>query len=236
MKSIGYIYSAARHRCSCFQYNKHVKNFMHSTYKSFPAAIGIGALLFFCGCARNVQPRESPTAQSEKKSPATVQRRQDVRKPLCEARNYPLPEPTTEEVNIPNYRQCYRLEKQLVDAAAIGDTAGIKKTLTNGAHPEGTYYQSVSALEAAAAGGHLEAATLLLEYGAAVDRIGHLGSTALTAAASEGRLSIVRLLVENGADVCLGDAGETAIDIAKDRRKQEVVDYLTSIRPRGCAV
>lgn len=160
--------------------------------------IFVCGLLFLGGCARNVHSRElSPVLESN--DSGGLQLRHDARKTLCEARNYALPDPTGDDLNVPNYRQCYFLQKQLVEAAVKGDTAEIEKALANGAHPDGTYYQSVASLQAVAAGGHFEAATLLLENGADVNRIGHLGSTALKAAASEGKLNLVRLLVESGA-------------------------------------
>ena len=61
--------------------------------------------------------------------------------------------------------------------------------------------------------GHVEAARLLLEKGAAVDAQDENGVTPLMTACEEGHVEVARLLLEKGADRTLADKeGRTALD------------------------
>lgn len=72
---------------------------------------------------------------------------------------------------------------------------------------------------------------MLIDAGADVNIATKTKSTALMAAASAGRVSIVELLVTKGADPMLKNSkGQTALDVAVKREKEDVVKYLKSIQ------
>jgi uncharacterized protein len=87
-------------------------------------------------------------------------------------------------------------------------------------------------INAAAAGRrvdrHVEIVRLLIERGCPVDGRGSdRGHTALHEAAYNGDIELVRFLLDRGADPSLrtGD-GQTALDVARDQHKHEVVRLL----------
>jgi ankyrin repeat protein len=75
---------------------------------------------------------------------------------------------------------------------------------------------------------------LRFRHGVAVDAITTDGITALLLASSRGYLPIVKLLVEAGADIEIADKdGRTAIEIARDKDRTAVVEYLESALKDG---
>lgn len=69
---------------------------------------------------------------------------------------------------------------------------------------------------------------LHIARGVLLDSRDSAGRTALMLAASEGRVEICRLLLDGGADPALIDAdGQTALELARDRGRDAVVDILT---------
>jgi hypothetical protein len=88
-----------------------------------------------------------------------------------------------------------------------------------GAWTSGPEIMEITALQAAAGGGHRGTVEILLIAGADIDATGlsFLGRTALQAAAENGHGEIVRLLLEAGADVnalALSREGRTALQAA----------------------
>ena len=86
----------------------------------------------------------------------------------------------------------------------------------------------MSQLYVACTKGHVDAARLLLDNGAAVDRARpHDGMTPLWAACAKGQVDAARLLLDRGADVdrALKD-GNTPLSIAKRYRHSSIVALL----------
>ena len=103
--------------------------------------------------------------------------------------------------------------------------------LESGAKVESTDVKRNTALHNAAWNGKLNACRLLLDRGAKVDSLNIWNSTPLHYAALKGHLSVVKLLVERGADVRLkNDEGLTASEWARKEAKEDVADWLDSVR------
>jgi ankyrin repeat protein len=85
----------------------------------------------------------------------------------------------------------------------------------------------VSAVQAAAAGGHMEIVQLLVDSGADVNTQGGLYGSAVQAAAAGGHMEIVQLLVDSGADVnTQGGYRGSAVQAAAERGHMEIVQLL----------
>lgn len=72
-------------------------------------------------------------------------------------------------------------------------------------------------LHPASSQGHLDIASLLFACGATVNAVGGLGETSLIIAAKFGRLPVVKRK----------RLGKTALDYAKESKRNNVVEYLT---------
>ena len=71
---------------------------------------------------------------------------------------------------------------------------------------------------------------IALNSGSDLNEIGPFGTAALHDAASNGHFEVVRLLVEQGADVALrSQSGRTALELAREAGRAEIVAYLESI-------
>ena len=98
----------------------------------------------------------------------------------------------------------------MCNAAAAGNLAELQQALDSGADPNvlvpakkadgGDLKYETTVLVAAAAEGQLEAAALLLDHAASLDKPDSFGSTPLMAAASRGHVAMVGLLLERGVD------------------------------------
>jgi ankyrin repeat protein len=86
----------------------------------------------------------------------------------------------------------------------------------------------ITALGAAVKSGHIKIINFLLQKGATVNMdANRYGETALHIAARQGNHVIVELLVNANANIyARNGTGLTALDIARDRRHSEVVEYL----------
>jgi hypothetical protein len=129
---------------------------------------------------------------------------------------------------------CYALQMNLINAARKGDLAKMRDALSEGADPEGLCDDSYPALQEAAFYGHADAVNLLLDNGAEVNRVSSVDNTALNAAASEGHIDVVKALLARGADPCYGGKGQTAGDIARARRFNEIADLLKLAEAERC--
>jgi ankyrin repeat protein len=119
----------------------------------------------------------------------------------------------------------------LGQAAYLGHTTIVRLLLDAGAAADGES-ATASALGAAALGGQVEAADILVKRGARLDLADEVGLTPLMHAARVGQLAVVRYLVESGADLhqCEGQSryGQrlTALDYAVLEGFPEVAEYL----------
>ena len=91
-----------------------------------------------------------------------------------------------------------------------------------------------TALHLACAQNHLEICKLLvLEQQANVNSLTHELSTPLIVAAYNGSIEIVKFLLENHANPNLVDhVGDTALIIARQRKKQTIVTLLESVEEK----
>ena len=115
-------------------------------------------------------------------------------------------------------------------AAALGRTDQLEVLIDRGAaelaarSPDGW-----TALHLAAFFGHLETVAMLLDRGAdsAARSTNELENTPLHAALAAGRGAVAELLVERGADVNAVAGGLRPLDIATERKDDEMIAYLT---------
>jgi ankyrin repeat protein len=113
-------------------------------------------------------------------------------------------------------------------AAAVGDTESLRTAIGEG-HVNDIAYDGWSPLHLAAFFGQTDAATALLDAGAAVDALSRnsMRNTPLHAATAGGHTDVALLLVERGANVNVQDAGRhTALHIAAENGLADVVRAL----------
>jgi hypothetical protein len=125
------------------------------------------------------------------------------------------------------------LNGELFRAAYGGNVDYVKDLIVQGANPNSSDSQGMSALAIACQDDHAEVVSYLLDHGADVNAHGKgevVDRTALMAAASNGaHVNIVRLLVDKGADVnTRGELGWTALIWAAREGDIECVKYLLS--------
>ncbi len=124
------------------------------------------------------------------------------------------------------------LNGELFRAAMGGDVDYVKGLIVQGANPNSSDSQGMSALAIACQDDNAEVVNYLLDHGADVNAHGGKGEvtdrTALMAAASNGaHIKIVHLLVDRGADVnTRGELGWTALIWAAREGDIECVKYL----------
>lgn len=101
---------------------------------------------------------------------------------------------------------------------AAGVDVGVQAANGSGLHP----------LNSAAAGGHLEVVTLLLDHGTEVDCVQSGEITPLMSAGAGGHRQIAELLLDRGADLHKQSAdGKSAADYARERNHPELVPLLS---------
>lgn len=120
--------------------------------------------------------------------------------------------------------------------AALGDTAGLKALIKEGAKVDFKDDKGNTALMYAAMEGKLDAVKLLVKSGADINARSSAQITPLIFSANAGYFDVVRYLVEKGADTnAYGDNNKaaTAYGYAKKNGHSQIADYLesrTSIR------
>ena len=126
--------------------------------------------------------------------------------------------------NLHRYRQLL-----FVDSALYGNVGRMKLLLALGADVNKFECQTprcLTPLIAAAETGQYEAAQLLLERGADVNKRMKRGQTALMFASYHGHIDVGRLLLASGADVNADFEGDTALSWAKQKDHAEIVNLL----------
>ena len=120
----------------------------------------------------------------------------------------------------------------LCQAAYLGRTTIVRLLLDAGAAAD-EESATARALGAAALGGQVEAADILVKRGASLDLPDEVGLTPLMHAARVGQLAVVRYLVESGADVDQCDRPssryeqpQSALDYAVQEGFPEIAEYL----------
>jgi serine/threonine-protein phosphatase 6 regulatory ankyrin repeat subunit B len=88
-----------------------------------------------------------------------------------------------------------------------------------------------SALQSAAANGHIAIAANLLKHGAHINAVGRLGTALASAANLSGNIEMVRMLLDNGAEVESQDGqGRTALQVAASRGSCDIMAELLERR------
>lgn len=119
------------------------------------------------------------------------------------------------------------LAKQLITAAESGDTAAIKRLISDGANPNTADAGNRSALLLSVMAGYGESAEALLRRGAVVDTADSNGQSALMWAAKNGHTNVAELLLERGANIAARDQyGQTALIEAAWRGHTKIVALL----------
>jgi ankyrin repeat protein len=120
-----------------------------------------------------------------------------------------------------------KLNKQLIEAANLGNVAAVRALLERGANVNAQTADGWTALMIAAQNGHVEVVKALLDSGANVDAQNVDGWTALMAAAQSGHFEVVRALLAGGADVNVkNEIGAIALMDAAKNGHVEVVKVL----------
>jgi ankyrin repeat protein len=113
-------------------------------------------------------------------------------------------------------------------ASKNGIAASVQTLLNGGAHVDQIGNHGETALKLAASSGHIFILGVLIDAGAMIDMTKFRGGqTALMWAAMAGKTAIVRKLLQAGADPDLKtDLGHKALDYAKERRHDDIVELL----------
>ena len=126
---------------------------------------------------------------------------------------------------------------ELVDEAASGDVAGVRRCLRFGVNPNAPSLwgwehknKGPTALTAASRTGRLDVVKYLLEHGAKINNRDGQGNTAVIEAAGSGNLALVQYLFDQGADLHISDInGSTALHPAASLGHIPVISFLLDL-------
>lgn len=131
---------------------------------------------------------------------------------------------------IPNVGTEGRRTSPVAECAHNGNTEILKLLIAAGADVNAPQYGDVP-ISTAALRKHSEFVKLLIEAKANVNHQEESGFTTLMSAVAGGQLEIVKMLLEAGAKIDIADRAmrRTALDIALDRKKTLIAEYLLSL-------
>ena len=119
--------------------------------------------------------------------------------------------------------------KALYYKVILGNMGELESAIADGAEVDwhNPNAHQCTALHTAAWNYKLEAVAALISHGADLNARNKYGETPLMSASYEGHAKVVGALLDAGADIKLkNDGGYTALDLARKRRKYEVVALL----------
>ncbi|MDD2716563.1 MAG: ankyrin repeat domain-containing protein [Candidatus Wallbacteria bacterium] len=136
--------------------------------------------------------------------------------------------PKAQTVEVKAEQDPDELAKPLLDAAKKGDIPNIRGLMAKGTSIKLKTKDGYTALMYAAAANQLDTVNFLLDEGAEInEKDGKNGSTALIYATASGHKETVKTLLTRGADSSIANsAGKTALQIALDKKNEEVVRLL----------
>ncbi|KAK2786337.1 hypothetical protein FQN53_006705 [Emmonsiellopsis sp. PD_33] len=117
-------------------------------------------------------------------------------------------------------------ESALIVAAFRGRDDTVQLLLHNGADVNFLASSHTTALRSAASQGYTKTVQLLLDNGADVNLMSGNNHTALVAAVIEDHTDTVRVLLQNGADVRIRYGKRSLLEVARQRRRDEIVWLL----------
>jgi ankyrin repeat protein len=129
------------------------------------------------------------------------------------------------------------MTREWQDAVRRGAIDELQRLLAAGTDVDSRDEHGQTALMLAAAEGQGHVVTWLVERGAALDHRAKYGLSAVMLAVIRGHVDVVRTLTAAGADLglrgtgALGFAGHTALDLARARDAQEMVEILARVHP-----
>lgn len=122
-----------------------------------------------------------------------------------------------------------RQTQMLQDAALLGNLAGVKESLDNGADISSKDDLGWTPLMRAVSGGHVEVVKLLLAKGAAVNVRCENGVTPLMVAVALDNMEVITILVDKGADInAKAKDKSTPLRMAVSKGYNEVAQFLVS--------
>jgi len=117
----------------------------------------------------------------------------------------------------------------LMAAVVKGSIQMVESLVRNGARPQASGFEKLTALHEASAHGKVEIAKYLISLGAAIDAVSDDGVTPLMCAAAAGNNEAAELLLRSGADWRNKEnKGATASDIAREKDEDSTADLIDS--------
>ena len=129
---------------------------------------------------------------------------------------------------------CYKLQIKLLKATQEGNLDVMREALSEGAHPDGSVYDSYPPLFQAAAKGRIDALLLLLDNGSNINQEQDFQQTALRFAIANNQIEAVKVLIERGADVCYKSFEGTYEDDARALGYTQIAELLKAARATNC--
>ena len=117
-------------------------------------------------------------------------------------------------------------DSPLIKASVRGKLDAVKVLVEHKAEIDRSDTFRHTALHLAGNKGHADIAAFLLDSGAEINKRNRKGETALLAAVDHNQPSCVKLLLERKADTTITSRGQSALDIAKEEKFDEIASIL----------